>query len=131
MDAAPVVDTDILIDYLRGHGPGADLLERLGRRGYLITAVSTFELALGTSHRTDPTPVMELLHAPSLPLTPSAGVRGGEALAGLRRTGDGIDIRDALQAGICLDADRPLVTRNRRHFDRVPGLSVVSPEAWL
>jgi len=130
MDPAPVVDTDILIDYLRGHGPGADLLARLGRRGYLITAVSTFELALGTSHSADPEPVMELLHAPSLSLTPSAGVRGGETLAGLRQGGDGIDIRDAMQAGICLDANRPLVTRNRRHFDRVPGLSVVSPEAW-
>ncbi len=130
MDSAPVVDTDILIDYLRGRGPGAHLLERLGRRGYLITAVSTFELALGASHSADPAPVMELLHAPSLPLTPSAGVRGGETLAGLRQNGEGIDIRDALQAGICLDANRLLITRNRRHFDRVPGLSVVSPEAW-
>jgi tRNA(fMet)-specific endonuclease VapC len=129
MDPAPVVDTDILIDYLRGHGPGADLLQRLGRRGYSITAISAFELALGTSHSASPAPVMELLHTPSLPLTLGAGVRGGEALANLRRSGNGIDIRDALQAGICLDANRPLVTRNRRHFDRVPGLSVVSPDA--
>jgi tRNA(fMet)-specific endonuclease VapC len=130
MDAAPVVDTDILIDYLRGHGPGAALLERLGRAGYLVTAVTTFELALGASHHASPGPVMALLQAPSLALTPRAGVRGGEVLAGLRRNGNGIDIRDALQAGVCLDANRPLVTRNLRHFDRVPGLTVVAPDRW-
>jgi len=130
MDAAPVVDTDILIDYLRGRGPGAELLERLGRHGYLITAVSTFELALGTSHSADARPVMALLDAPSLALTPRAGMRGGEILASLRRDGMGIDIRDALQAGVCVDANRLLVTRNLRHFNRVPGLTALAPEDW-
>lgn len=130
MDAAPIVDTDILIDYLRGNGPGAELLARLGRRGYLVTAVSAFELALGASHGANPAPVVALLDAPSLALTPRAGLRGGEILARLRQDGQGIDIRDALQAGVCVDAERPLVTRNRRHFDRVPGLISVAPEDW-
>ena len=130
VDTSPVLDTDVLIDYLRGHGPGVDLVARLGRRGYLITAITTFELALGTTHRHDPAPVLALLEAPSLALTPRGGLRGGEALSRLRQNGEGIDIRDALQAGICLDADRPLVTRNLRHFDRVPGLRVVAPESW-
>jgi predicted nucleic acid-binding protein len=48
----------------------------------------------------------------------------------LRATGQGIDVRDAMQAGICLEADAPLVTRNVRHFVRVPGLQVVEPERW-
>ena len=130
MDSAPVLDTDILIDYLRGKGPGADLLKKLGRRGYVLTAISAFELALGASHHRDPAPVRALLSAPALALTPRAGLRGGEILASLRQRGTGIDIRDALQAGICLDAGRPLVTRNSRHFDRVPGLASVAPQDW-
>lgn len=128
MAVAPIVDTDVLIDYLRGHGPGADLLTRLGRGGYAVTAVSAFELALGTSHRHDPSPVLTLLDAPALPLTTRAGVRGGRLLAELRRDGNGIDIRDALQAGICVDANRPLITRNLKHFGRVPGLTAVAPD---
>lgn len=130
MDSAPVLDTDVLIDYLRGSGPGVDLVARLGRRGYLITAITTFELALGTAHRRDPAPVLTLLDAPTLALTPRAGLRGGEALSRLRQRGEGIDIRDALQAGICVDAKRPLITRNLRHFARVPSLTVVSPGEW-
>lgn len=39
-------------------------------------------------------------------------------------------MRDAMQAGICLEAGAPLVTRNVRHFARVPGLQVVGPEHW-
>jgi tRNA(fMet)-specific endonuclease VapC len=126
----PVVDTDILVDYLRGRGPGAELLARLGRGGYRVTAVSAFELALGAAHRLDPGPVHVLLDAPTLALTPRGGLLGGEALARLRGDGRGIDVRDALQAGVCLDADLPLVTRNVRHFQRVPGLRVVRPADW-
>lgn len=126
----PVLDTDILIDYLRGRGPGAELLSELGPGRYLVTAVSAFELALGSSHRRDPEPVLALLDTPTLALTPRAGLLGGAALATLRREGQAIDVRDALQAGVCLDADRPLVTRNLKHFDRVPGLRVVPPQDW-
>jgi tRNA(fMet)-specific endonuclease VapC len=130
MAEPPVVDTDVLIDYLRGQGPGADLLARLGQSGYRVTAVSAFELALGSAHQADPRPVLALLDAPTLPLTPHGGLRGGEALSTLRREGRAIDVRDALQAGVCLDADLPLVTRNARHFKRVPGLRVVLPDDW-
>ncbi|MBS1869204.1 MAG: type II toxin-antitoxin system VapC family toxin [Actinobacteria bacterium] len=126
----PVVDTDVLIDYLRGSGPGAELLAHLGRGGYRVTAVSAFELALGAAHRLDPRPVQALLDAPTLALTPRGGLLGGAALARLRGDGRGIDVRDALQAGVCLDADAPLVTRNMRRFERVPGLRVVRPGDW-
>jgi tRNA(fMet)-specific endonuclease VapC len=126
----PIVDTDVLVDYLRGRGPGAELLARLGRGGYRVTAVSAFELALGAAHRLDPRPVQTLLDAPTLALTPRGGLLGGEALARLRGDGRGIDVRDALQAGVCLDAGLPLVTRNVRHFERVPGLRVMRPGDW-
>lgn len=127
---APVVDTDVLVDYLRGRGLGAELLARLGRGGYRVTAVSAFELALGSAHLADPRPVRALLDTETLALTPRGGLLGGEALAELRGDGRGIDIRDALQAGVCLDAGLPLVTRNVRHFERVPGLRVVRPGDW-
>jgi len=35
-----------------------------------------------------------------------------------------------MQAGICLDADLPLVTRNVDHFERVDGLRVIHPRDW-
>jgi tRNA(fMet)-specific endonuclease VapC len=127
----PVLDSDVLIDYLRGAGPGRDLIRTLAPgAGYRVTAVTAFELALGRAYRANPRPVHVLLAAPVLTLTRRAGLRGGALLHDLRSQGQAIDIRDAMQAGICLDADAPLVTRNVSHFERVHGLHVAHPDDW-
>ena len=126
--AGPVLDSDVLIDYLRGAGPGRDLVRRLiGDSGYRVTAITAFELALGRSYAENPRPVHALLAAPSLALTRKAGLRAGALLGELRRGGVTIDVRDAMQAGICLEVDAALVTRNTSHFARVPGLRVCQP----
>ena len=123
-----VLDSDVLIDYLRGAGPGRDLVRILIRRaGYRVTAVTAFELALGRSYRENPRPVHALLGAPLLTLTRKAGLRGGTLLGELRRGGETIGVRDAMQAGICLETGATLVTRNVSHFDRVPGLRLSHP----
>lgn len=132
MAEQPVLDSDVLIDYLRGAGPGRDLLRGLAaRRGYRVTAVSAFELALGRSYLADPRPVHALLAAPLLTLTRKAGLRGGALLQELRRGGQPIDVRDAMQAGICLEAGLPLVTRNLAHFERVEDLRLLHPAELL
>jgi tRNA(fMet)-specific endonuclease VapC len=126
--AGPVLDSDILIDYLRGAGPGRDLVRSLIRgAGYRVTAVTAFELSLGRSYREDPRPVHALLATPLLTLTRKAGLRAGSLLGELRRAGVTIDVRDAMQAGICLEADAVLITRNVSHFDRVPDLRICQP----
>jgi tRNA(fMet)-specific endonuclease VapC len=112
-------------------GPGRDLVESLAQgTGYLVTAVTVFELALGGERAHDRRPVDVLLAVPCLALTRGAALRGGDVLRDLRAAGKGIDVRDAMQAGICLEAGLPLVTRNLRHFERVPGLDIVEPSAW-
>jgi len=117
-----------LIDYLRGAGPGRDLVRTLiGGAGYRVTAVTAFELALGRSYRENPRPVHAILAAPLLTLTRKAGLRGGALLGELRRGGTAIDVRDAMQAGICLETASTLVTRHVSHFERVPGLQIVHP----
>jgi tRNA(fMet)-specific endonuclease VapC len=128
----PVLDSDVLIDYLRGAGPGRDLIRTLIRAsGYRVTAVTAFELALGRSYRRDPRSVHALLAAPVLTLTRTAGLRGGSLLRDLRTSGEAIGIRDAMQAGICLEAGVPLVTRNTSHFKRIPDLLLSHPAELL
>ncbi len=131
MAIAPVLDSDVLIDYLRGTGPGWAFVRRVrDSLAFRITSVTAFELALGRDYERDPTDADALLAAPCLMLTREAALRGGGVLRRLRAAGTGIDIRDAMQAGICLEADAPLVTRNIRHFARVPGLQVAEPGRW-
>jgi tRNA(fMet)-specific endonuclease VapC len=130
--AAPVLDSDVLIDHLRDAGPGRELVDELGATsGFRITAVTAFELALGSGYARDPGPVDALLTAHCLMLTKEAALRAGALLRELRAAGVGLEIRDAMQAGICLEADASLVTRNLRHFARVPGLKVLEPHSWL
>jgi predicted nucleic acid-binding protein len=97
---------------------------------FRVTAVTAFELALGRGYARDPAPVDALLAAPCLILTREAGLRGGALLRDLRSGGPEIDVRDAMQAAICLEAKAPLVTRNVRHFERVSELRVVEPQDW-
>lgn len=132
MVARSVLDSDVLIDYLRGAGPGRDLVRALIRDGdFMVTAVTGFELALGRAYATDPAPVHALLSGPVLSLTRRAGLRGGELLNRLRASGSPIDVRDAMQAAICLEAGADLVTRNTKHFERVPALRCTHPAALL
>jgi len=128
----PVLDSDVLIDHLRGSGPAFMLVTRLADSlDFVVTAISAFELSLGTSLTTDPEPVLALLEAPALPLTHAAALRSGDLARRLREGGKTIGVRDAMQAGICLEAELPLVTRNASHFERVPDLEVVAPAEWL
>ncbi len=126
--SGPVLDSDVLIDYLRGAGPGRDVVRTLIQGpGYRVTAVTAFELALGRSYRANPHPVHAVLAAPLLTLSRKAGLRGGALLSELRAGGASIGVRDAMQAGICLETGTTLVTRNVSHFERVPGLSISHP----
>jgi len=129
--ATPVLDSDVLIDHLRDAGAGRELVDRLaGASGFYVSVVSAFELSLGGGYARNPAAADALLAAPCLPLTREAALRAGALLRELRAAGEGLDIRDAMQAGICLEAGAPLVTRNIRHFARVPGLLVSEPERW-
>ena len=49
--AGPVLDSDVLIDYLRGRGPGRELIAGLLEpRAFRVTAISALELSLGRAY---------------------------------------------------------------------------------
>ena len=81
-----------------------------------------FELRVGTDFVTRRDEILRLFRSRTLPLDLASALRGGEVAAALRALGQGIGFADSLQAGICLRHDLPLATRNRKHFDRIPGL---------
>ena len=121
-----VVDTDLVVDFLRGKGEGVILVRTLLREQRLrLTAVTAFELRVGTDFLARRTDVLRLFRSRTVPMDPRAALRGGEVAADLRSRGQPIGFADCLQAGICLHHGLPFATRNRRHFDRVPELRLV------
>ena len=119
-----VADTDVLIDFLEGRSPAAERIALELDRGQLRTTVITrFELLAGAKTPRQLRLVGELLAAlPSLPLDEPGADAAAEIRRLLERDGTGIGMADSLIAGIVVVHQGVLLTRNRRHFERVPGL---------
>lgn len=111
-----MIDTDVFVDHLRA-------IKALRRefRDFPYSIVTRCELYAGSAVREDR--VRRLL-APmrQLDIDRSIAERAGR----LRRSAQ-IAIPDALIAATALEHDLPLLTRNPRHFSRVPGLEIINP----
>ncbi len=120
------VDTDLVIDFLRGRGEGVELVRTLlVERRLRLTAVTGFELRVGTDFLARRADILRLLRSRTVPLDGLAALRGAEVAAELHDRGEPIGFADCLHAGICLRNGLPLATRNRRHFERIGALQLV------
>ena len=98
-----------------------------------MTAVSLGELVYGAERSARPAErllELDLLLAAVTVLAydDQAAQRFGALKVALERRGERLDDADLQIAAIALSRTVPLVTHNRRHFGRVPGLSL---EDWL
>jgi tRNA(fMet)-specific endonuclease VapC len=120
-----VCDTDVLIDALRGRGEHDRFSGEYRRRRLATTAISIFELLSGAREEKERAKVDALL----APLARFAfDERAARAAAAvkleLEAEGRAVAFADLQIAGICLALEAPLWTRNRAHFERVPGLEL-------
>jgi tRNA(fMet)-specific endonuclease VapC len=121
-----IADTDVLIDYLQGKGEAAERIAlELEHAQLHTTAVSRFELRAGAKSARQEKLIAQLLDAlPCLPLDGAAADVAARVRRDLERDGRAIGMGDSLIAGITVANKGILLTRNRRHFERVPGLSL-------
>jgi tRNA(fMet)-specific endonuclease VapC len=122
-----LADTDVLIDFLAGTQPAADqVMEYVQSDTLQTTAISCFELLSGTREGRRGDNVRRLVNAiPVLALDRQAATRAASVRQQLTRSGSPIGMADSLIAGIALEHDLPLLTRNRKHFERVEGLRLL------
>lgn len=127
--AGAVVDTDILIDVLRGHEPTILRLARLrGRSELATTTITAFELLRGemTPRRVaNISLLLEELELLSLDVASAAEAAAIDRTLGAR--GLRLATGDTLIAGIALANRLPLMTNNLRHFRRVESLELLDP----
>lgn len=122
-----VADTDVLIDALRGREPGrTQVAHALDAGSLATTTVSMFELLSGAGAEAERSVVERLLGPlPILPLDERAARAAATVRRDLASQGLAIGMADLLIAGICLARSTSLLTRNRTHFERVRGLTLV------
>lgn len=121
-----LVDTNILIDYLRGAPQAAAFFRQARRRGKLwVSVISVAELYLGqgTKQAREAAKVKRLLRLFRIAhLDGSAAAQGGAIARDYN-----LDFRDALIAATALSKGLLLITRNIKHFSPIPKLAVHQP----
>lgn len=125
-----VLDTDVLVDFLRDAEPVAGRIAAALADGVplVTTAITRFELLAGAKDARQSEAVRSLLDAlPTLALDEPAADRAAEVRKELESDGSGVGMADSLIAGIVLVRGGELWSRNVRHFGRVPGLRVSTP----
>ena len=120
-----LVDTDILVDVARGVQAAADFLEAKGASVDLaVCCVSEMELIVGCRNKAELTQLEEFLSRyHRIRLTPDVGDQAIELMRQFRLS-HGLLIPDALIAATAKVTGCDLLTRNRRHYDYIPGVNL-------
>ena len=113
-----LIDTDVLIEYLRGRDRAVEYLEGLHADLY-VSAVSIAELFAGVRGEEEEASLKQfLLTFTVLPVTQKVAQLGGLYRREYRAS-HGTGIADALIAATAEDSGAGLVSFNRRHFPMV------------
>jgi predicted nucleic acid-binding protein len=126
--AAGLTDTDILIDAIRRQPDALTFISAQQQaHGVNISIVSAMELVRGCRNATELAHLQTFLGAvTTLPLSPQAS-RAAYSLMEAFSLSHGLQIPDALIAATALKRRLVLYTRNIRHFQMIPKLTVIPP----
>jgi tRNA(fMet)-specific endonuclease VapC len=129
------LDTSFLVDLLRetrrGAGPAMHLLEELADVELRVSVHALCELYAGverSGRRTEERRSVETLTAGFEIVSPAASFAPlyGRLLARLQAEGRVISTMDLLIATAALQDGASLVTRNSKHFERIPDFDVIT-----
>ncbi|MEX1254180.1 MAG: type II toxin-antitoxin system VapC family toxin [Dehalococcoidia bacterium] len=126
-----LVDSDWIIDCLRGDQKAAAVLLGVVREGLAVSIISVAEIYEGAYGLPDSAAHMQTLRSflrAFTPLTVSDSIaeRFAQLRAKLRQEGRPIADFDLLIAATALEHGLALITRNERHFRRIEGLELYS-----
>jgi len=130
-----ILDTDVVIDFLRGKHKTVQKLKELKETcQFITTTITVFELYLGAykSQRRE----IRLLEVKAflntlliLELDEASAEIAGKIGAELSKRGEPIDIRDPLIGSIAISHSTPLLTNNIKHFERLKEFGLKLMEA--
>jgi predicted nucleic acid-binding protein len=124
-----LIDTDAVADWLNNRPDAVNLLPTLEPEGLAISLITYGEVYDGIYYGRDPRAAEQaflrfLRGVTVLPLTRTIMKRFARIRGQLRRSGLTVQDPDLLIAATALTHGMTLVTRNLRHFQRIPDLVI-------
>lgn len=128
-----VIDTDILVDMLRGVEGVVSFIAEFERKGFTLstTTINAFELYYGaykskkrSQNLAATRKLLERMRI--LKLGPKSAERAGRIHAELEAGGRPIGVRDALIGAIAATRGYALLTRNVEHLRKIRGLNLMA-----
>lgn len=121
-----VIDTSVLIDFLRGGIIGKELFDKVEKQTQelFIPTIVIFELFSGTSSKNPlvKTKIINFIrNFKRIELTEELAMRAVELY---RQIGKHIGPQDYIIAASALDLGATVLTLNRKHFEQIPGLVI-------
>lgn len=122
-----VVDTNIFIKHLRARDKSKTILSELAKQQQIyITSISLFELLIGATTGDKKKDVYKLINGlPVLTFDEESSKTASEVFLNLKSRNLIIEFRDIFIAAICINNELPIKTLNRKHYDRIQGLTVI------
>lgn len=132
METLIVIDTDIFIDHFRGIQEATNYLRDIPAFQRATTDVNVMELFKGASNLHELMIIEQFLTRNNFTLLSINVTASSMAVELLRQhsLSQGLSISDALIAGIVLEYNYLLVTRNLRHFRFIPKLKIIAPSYY-
>ena len=119
-----LIDSDVLIDISRGKAAALEYMDALPE-GWAISQISALELIVGARDQRDMADIDTFLSAyVVMPLQGSAGSRAYELLKRYAKS-HGLHV---FVAATAMEEKLTLVTKNRKHFGMIEGLSLEVPQ---
>lgn len=127
-----VIDTDILIDLLRNVKEVLEFIGDMERQGYTLstTIINAFELYYGAYRSKRQAKNLAstrrlIKRLIILGISLKSAENAGRIYAELETRGQPIGLRDAMVGAIALTRGYALATRNIKHLQRIPGLTLI------
>lgn len=132
MDDKILIDTDILIDFLRSGSAARELMKKIRARRLATTDINAFELYHGASKsknkQANIAGAEDLLDTLEVLSTDRESMKkAAEIAVSLDKAGSKIDLADIFIASLAVTKSAAVLTRNKRHFEKT-GARTIGPE---
>jgi predicted nucleic acid-binding protein len=121
------LDTDVLVDCLRGHPPAQAWLSHNTGAAFSVPGIVAMELVVGCPNQTEFHRMKKLLASFHVVWSEATDEERAYELLWTHRLASGLSIPDSLIAAMALARKAKLYTFNRKHFRHIVGLDVEEP----